>query len=219
MNNSGDEDAEMAGDDENKGNEGDETSERRSTHFSFSLEEGGSTVERKIRFTVDGVWGNYHIPPERDDAGEAEPAKIDLILANEADDPRTVEFDGYIPFPNAQATDPYDCAESYVVDVFVLPVFDADFEQPGDGIPDYKRSEDYWEVTESFDPPQTTKTVTLDPGEEIGGEHVLIAGNDQLQTGTPPCNYSFESTVTVESDEGQFEVDLEFLLTSVFTMP
>ena len=176
------------------------------------IDDDNQRVDRGMRFTADNLEGSYAWRSESGFDG-VEPATIDLVLANEADHARTLTFDGYVPMIDTHSTR-RDC-RNMNGELLVLPDY-----EPGshaldvvEAAPGYVRSDDYWVVEGSADPPETPTTVTLEPGEAVGGRHVLLAPRDgpTNRRGAPlPCLYVFESEVRVQPDGEDDEFEFRY---------
>lgn len=170
-------------------------------------------VSRQMIFTAINLEG----PSVRSDAsgrGEGEPATIDLRIANDADHPRTLDVDGYLPITGPRSSWQRNGRERS--DLVLLPDYyavshDLDFRNIA---PEYVEEGEYWIPDSTPDPPEITRTVTLDPGEAIGGRHVLLAPRDEskrLSRGWPAGgSYGFESEITVTPADERTKSGFEF---------
>lgn len=182
--------------------------------YSLEIEERRQP-EQDIAVSIE--FSNYSYSPDRFQPQSAEhPVQLDVTLENEAEESRTLEFQGFVPFPNPRA--PFDAPSDYMYGLLLVPSFDFEGNSlsVNEQIPDYQLVEEFWKATEAFEVPQETTTLTLGPGETIGGKHLLIGTTHHEIHPTadgPGGGGDFQSSATVMTpNEEQFEITYGFTL-------
>lgn len=189
----------------------------RPTFFGLRIEDTfgtGDDIEFSTRL-LDGITvarGRENLDIER-------PGLVDLSVENVAEAPRTIEFDGFVPFPDPRAEN-VDDGEAH--QLLAVPERDSGTGfDANDSVPEYERIAEYWQVADRLERPEATTSVTLEPAESITVGHDIVAATGHLENagtdGPYVGSYPFESSITVVRPGGDrstvemgFTVDVSY---------
>lgn len=140
------------------------------------------------------------------DDTRAAPISLDVTVRNEGEDPRTVEFPGFVPMPEHRTTVQDEDRDG---ELLLVPTYGAeDLESDVTTVsPEVTETDLYYAVEQPVEVPDAT-TLTIEPGAAVGGKHTLLLpaegesdGDSQYQQPSPG-SYEFGSQLPVEGPDG-----------------